>query len=75
VDDPSKRSQNGSVGLDNEALAFLVKLLEDKAEQKRQLQLIIEDLRELRARVTTIEAGQLTRPPPSSPENIRGDHR
>ncbi|PLW53722.1 hypothetical protein PCANC_04475 [Puccinia coronata f. sp. avenae] len=64
VDDPSKQNQNGSIGLDNEALAFLVKLLEDEAEQKRQLQLIIEDLRELRARVTTIEAGQLTRPSP-----------
>jgi hypothetical protein len=74
VDNPAKRHQNGSVSLDNQELAFLVKLLEEKAEQKRQLQLIIEDLCELRACVTTIEAGQMTCPPPSPSENLRVNH-
>jgi hypothetical protein len=43
--DPSKRDQNGVLGLDKDTLAFLVQLMEEEAKQKCQLQLIIEDLR------------------------------
>ncbi|OAV91290.1 hypothetical protein PTTG_28021 [Puccinia triticina 1-1 BBBD Race 1] len=69
--DPNRKNQNGTVGLDAASMAFLIQLVANEAEQKRQLQLIIEDLRDIRARLTTIEAGQLTRtgpltrPPPA----------
>ncbi|PLW21078.1 hypothetical protein PCANC_07332 [Puccinia coronata f. sp. avenae] len=69
--DPSKQDQNGVLGLNNNKLAFLVQLMEEEAKQKHQLQLIIEELRRLWARVTTIKAGQMTctLPEPTTQKN------
>ncbi|PLW34841.1 hypothetical protein PCANC_18721 [Puccinia coronata f. sp. avenae] len=39
--------RNSILGLDNNTLVFLVRLMEEEAKQKRQLQLIIKHLRKL----------------------------
>ncbi|OAV88239.1 hypothetical protein PTTG_29097 [Puccinia triticina 1-1 BBBD Race 1] len=58
--DPANRDQNGGVSLHPTVVTLLLKLMESEDEQKRQLQLIVEELRDLRARITHIEADQLS---------------
>jgi hypothetical protein len=43
-----------------------MQMMGSEAEKQRQMQLIIDDLCDIQARLTTIEAGQLTRKPPAT---------
>ncbi|KAH9447512.1 hypothetical protein Pst134EB_021529 [Puccinia striiformis f. sp. tritici] len=61
----SNLNSAGKVELDADMVEMLMFLMESEADQKRQLQTILEEMRNLRQRVQTIEAGQLTRPKPA----------
>ncbi|KAA1114973.1 hypothetical protein PGT21_028349 [Puccinia graminis f. sp. tritici] len=63
--DPARRSATGTLNIDATTEALLLQLMESKARRSRDLQLVTEELRDVRSRVTTIEAGQLTRKPPA----------
>ncbi|KAH9446302.1 hypothetical protein Pst134EA_030231 [Puccinia striiformis f. sp. tritici] len=59
------RGPSGKIELDKEMTDMLMFLMESEADQKRQLQSVIEEMKHLRQRIQTIEAGQLTRPRPA----------
>ncbi|POW06529.1 hypothetical protein PSTT_08913 [Puccinia striiformis] len=59
------RGPSGKIELDEEMTDMLMFLMESEADQKRQLQSVIEEMKHLRQRIQTIEAGQLTRPRPA----------
>ncbi|KAH9462129.1 hypothetical protein Pst134EB_006047 [Puccinia striiformis f. sp. tritici] len=61
IADQANQGRDGKVELDASTVKIMVMLLESEAEQKRQLQAIVEEMRHLRQRVQTIEASQLTR--------------
>ncbi|KNE92857.1 hypothetical protein PSTG_13767 [Puccinia striiformis f. sp. tritici PST-78] len=60
----NNHNSTGKVKLDADMIELLMSLMESEADQKRQLQTMLEEMRHLRQRVQTIEAGQLTRPKP-----------
>ncbi|KAA1085468.1 hypothetical protein PGT21_008211 [Puccinia graminis f. sp. tritici] len=63
--DPSRQSETGTLNLDATTESLLLQLIKSEARQSHDLKLFTKELREVRLRVTTIEAGQLTRKPPS----------
>ncbi|OAV92591.1 hypothetical protein PTTG_09849 [Puccinia triticina 1-1 BBBD Race 1] len=76
---PESQAQNGRVSLDAMMVPIILQLLDNEVEQKRQLQnamaelqaamkemqRAMADLRDLRGRVQTIEAGQITKARPT----------
>ncbi|KAA1080350.1 hypothetical protein PGT21_003410 [Puccinia graminis f. sp. tritici] len=62
--DPTRRSKTGTLNLDATMEALILQLIESEARRSRELQLVAQEIQEVRSRVTTIEAGQLTHKQP-----------
>jgi hypothetical protein len=63
--DPARRSETGTLNLDATTEALLLQLIEGEARRSHYLHKVTETLQDVCSRVTTIEAGQLTRRPPA----------